>query len=116
MKYILRSLVRMERHGTLAKSLAICLVFSIVLQAGSAAQSPAGHLNWPGPGQLYVGTCYQPIERTPDEIDRDIALMKQARPLTRKLKNANFMRTRSLISMALSRNISQRLGRGHWIG
>jgi beta-galactosidase len=34
--------------------------------------------NWPGPGQLFVGTCYQPIDRTPEQIDRDIAIMKHA--------------------------------------
>lgn len=37
--------------------------------------APAG---WPGPGQLFVGTCYQPVDRTPDQIQRDIALMKEA--------------------------------------
>lgn len=34
--------------------------------------------DWPGPGQLYVGACYQPIDRSPAEIDNDIALMKRA--------------------------------------
>jgi beta-galactosidase len=43
-----------------------------------AAQGTAAHPNWPGPGQLFVGTCYQPIERSPQEIDSDIALMKKA--------------------------------------
>ena len=33
---------------------------------------------WPAPGQLYVGACYQPIDRSPAEIDSDIALMKGA--------------------------------------
>jgi len=32
----------------------------------------------PCPGQLFVGTCYQPIDRTPEQIDRDIAIMKGA--------------------------------------
>ncbi len=36
------------------------------------------HPNWAGPGQLYVGACYQPIDRTPAEIDQDIAWMKGA--------------------------------------
>jgi beta-galactosidase len=36
------------------------------------------HANWPGPGQLYVGACYQPIDRSPAEIDQDIAWMKGA--------------------------------------
>jgi beta-galactosidase len=50
----------------------------------AAALSPAlaqvanPHPGWPGPGQLYVGTCYQPVDRSPEQIKRDIALMKQA--------------------------------------
>jgi beta-galactosidase len=42
------------------------------------AQDAPAHPNWPGPGQLFVGTCYQPIDRTPDQIDRDIAIMRNA--------------------------------------
>jgi beta-galactosidase len=38
----------------------------------------ANHPKWPGPGELFVGTCYQPIDRSPEQIDRDIAIMKQA--------------------------------------
>lgn len=36
------------------------------------------HRSWPGPGQLFVGACYQPIDRSPEQIDSDIAIMKQA--------------------------------------
>ncbi len=43
-----------------------------------AAQDTSVHANWPGPGQLFVGTCYQPIDRTPEQIDHDIAIMKEA--------------------------------------
>ena len=32
----------------------------------------------PGPGELFVGTCYQPIDRTEDQIKADIAIMKSA--------------------------------------
>jgi beta-galactosidase len=42
------------------------------------AQGTGAHPNWPGPGQLFVGTCYQPIDRSPQEIDSDISLMKKA--------------------------------------
>lgn len=42
------------------------------------AQEAPVHPRWPGPGQLFVGTCYQPIDRSPEEIDRDIAIMKHA--------------------------------------
>ena len=36
------------------------------------------HRNWPGPGQLFVGACYQPIDRSQEQIDGDIAIMKRA--------------------------------------
>jgi beta-galactosidase len=42
------------------------------------AQSAAEHPEWPGKGQLFVGTCYQPVDRSPEQIRQDIALMKQA--------------------------------------
>lgn len=42
------------------------------------AQASQAHPGWPGPGQLFVGTCYQPIDRSPQEIDHDIAIMKHA--------------------------------------
>ena len=41
-------------------------------------QSATEHPDWPGKGQLFVGTCYQPVDRTPEKIRQDIALMKQA--------------------------------------
>ena len=43
-----------------------------------AAQAASEHPTWPGPGQLFVGACYQPIDRSPDQIDQDIAIMKRA--------------------------------------
>jgi beta-galactosidase len=49
-----------------------------IVSAVSAAQDASTHANWPGPGQLFVGTCYQPIDRSPEQIDRDIAIMKHA--------------------------------------
>jgi len=42
------------------------------------AQNHLMHSNGPGAGQLFVGTCYQPIDRTPEQIDQDIAIMKHA--------------------------------------
>ena len=44
------------------------------------SQQTAAHPKWPGPGQLFAGTCYQPIDRSPEEIDRDIAIMGQRDP------------------------------------
>jgi len=48
------------------------------LSVASVAQKISVHPNWPGPGQLFVGTCYQPIDRSTAQIDRDIAIMKGA--------------------------------------
>lgn len=60
------------QHGALA------LVFGLTLCTFSAAQGSTAHPNWPGPGQLFVGSCYQPIDRTPAQIENDIAIMKRA--------------------------------------
>ena len=49
-----------------------------VLLSAASAQEFARHPNWPGAGQLFVGTCYQPVDRTPDQIHSDIAVMKRA--------------------------------------
>jgi beta-galactosidase len=46
--------------------------------AASTAQKGPAHANWPGRGQLFVGTCYQPVDRSPEQIDSDIAIMKRA--------------------------------------
>ena len=43
-------------------------------QGGPTASSIPG----PGPGQLFVGTCYQPIDRSLEQIKADIAIMKSA--------------------------------------
>lgn len=49
------------------------------MSSGSATgQSAVGHPDWPGPGQLFVGTCYQPVDRTREQIHNDVALMKKA--------------------------------------
>ena len=60
------------------EQIVISLAFGLALSTLCAAQQSAVHGNWPGPGQIFVGTCYQPIDRTPEEIDRDIAIMKHA--------------------------------------
>src|ERR1022692_1552774 len=44
----------------------------------SGAQDAPAHSKWPGPGQLFVGTCYQPVDRSAEQIDRDIAIMRGA--------------------------------------
>jgi beta-galactosidase len=55
--------------------IAILLSLSSTLLFGQSAEQ---HPDWPGKGQLFVGTCYQPVDRSPVQIREDIALMKQA--------------------------------------
>ena len=62
---------------SVSKSLS-CLLLPFLLFAVSSAQRSPVHPDWPGPGQLFVGTCYQPVDRSPEEIDGDIAIMKRA--------------------------------------
>lgn len=54
------------------------LILAGLLSSISVAQNASSYANWCEPGRLFVGTCYQPIDRTPEEIDRDIAIMKHA--------------------------------------
>ncbi|CAM3717238.1 beta-galactosidase [Roseateles saccharophilus] len=42
------------------------------------AQTTEGHPDWPGAGQLFAGTCYQPVDRSLEQVRRDVALMKQS--------------------------------------
>ena len=55
-------------------------VVSTLILASSilVCRAQEANANWPGPHQLFVGTCYQPIDRSPEEIERDIAIMKHA--------------------------------------
>lgn len=78
----MRKAIQMLRHrqckGASVKQLALALAAGFALSACCAAQDLGTHAGWPGPGQLYVGTCYQPIDRSPEQIDQDIAIMKHA--------------------------------------
>jgi beta-galactosidase len=49
-----------------------------VMAPQAQAQSAAGHPEWPGKGDIFVGTCYQPVDRSPEQIRQDIAVMKAA--------------------------------------
>src|ERR1039458_9479403 len=73
---------RMSRYrqcfNALAKPLAFFLIAGLTLSGLSVAQDASVHANWQGPGQLFMGTCYQPIDRSSEQIDRDIAIMKGA--------------------------------------
>jgi len=59
-------------------TLVLSLLFLSAFATPAATEDPTLHPNWPGPGQLFVGTCYQPIDRSPGQIDDDIAIMKRA--------------------------------------
>jgi beta-galactosidase len=57
------------------------MIIGLVLLLGASmtfGQSVAQHPDWPGKGRLFVGTCYQPVDRSPEQIRQDIALMKRA--------------------------------------
>jgi beta-galactosidase len=60
------------------EKLLLSLLFLTTLTAPAAGQNFPPHPSWPGPGQLFVGPCYQPIDRAPEQIDGDIAIMKGA--------------------------------------
>jgi beta-galactosidase len=60
------------------KPLVNCLIVLVACAAAAYAQDASTHPAWPGRGQLFVGTCYQPVDRSPAQIDSDIAIMKGA--------------------------------------
>jgi beta-galactosidase len=63
----------------LAKLIAACVVAGAFFCSGPVqAQSAEGRSDWPGAGQLFVGTNYQSVDRSDEQIRRDIARMKQA--------------------------------------
>ena len=70
---------RTPRLARIAFALALCAGLAPNAPVSQAdAQSATGHPDWPGKGQLFVGTCYQPIDRSPAQIRHDIAIMKKA--------------------------------------
>ena len=67
-------------RSKLAQLTLACVVAATFFCPGLArAQSAEGRSDWPGAGQLYVGTNYQPFDRADrDQIQRDIDRMRQA--------------------------------------
>jgi beta-galactosidase len=63
---------------SLKQQLALSLVLVVASSFASNAEEVGSRASWPGPGQLFVGTCYQPIDRSPEQIDRDIEIMRRA--------------------------------------
>jgi len=59
--------------GRILIVIALSICSSLVL-----GQSATEHPDWPGKAQLFVGTCYQPVDRSPEQIPQDISLMKDA--------------------------------------
>lgn len=53
-------------------------VLTLPLALTSSAQAPPPHLPAAESAQLFVGTCYQPIDRSPAQVDQDIAIMHRA--------------------------------------
>jgi beta-galactosidase len=64
----------MRRAIRLAVVSALVSATSVV--AGARQSVP--HPSWPGKGRLFVGTCYQPVDRSSEQIRSDIALMRAA--------------------------------------
>ncbi len=59
-------------------ALLLTIIFLGLSRTALAGENASAHQIWPGPAQLFVGTCYQPIDRSPEQIDHDIAIMKRA--------------------------------------
>ncbi|WP_219993626.1 beta-galactosidase [Asticcacaulis tiandongensis] len=59
---------------------ALMFATATLLSAASPVmtQQAQSRADWAGQGQLFVGTCYQPVDRSPEQIKLDIAYMKQA--------------------------------------
>jgi beta-galactosidase len=58
----------------LRRILTIALFLSSTVPFGQSAEE---HPDCPGKGQLFVGTCYQPVDRLPEQIRHNIALMSR---------------------------------------
>jgi len=71
--------MRNTRKQPLAQAWIAAFAIAIVLCCGAAAaQSGKDDFTTLAPNKLFVGACYQPVDRSPAEIDRDIAIMRKA--------------------------------------
>ncbi len=62
----------------MARLIATSVLLGMIGAVAGAAQPVAPYPGWPGKGKLFVGTCYQPVDRSPEEVRKDIALMRAA--------------------------------------
>lgn len=69
---------RITRVSLALRGLLSAGFLALAVPQSATAQSAAGHPEWPGKGELFVGTCYQPVDRSPEQIRQDIAIMKRA--------------------------------------
>ncbi|MYM71039.1 beta-galactosidase [Duganella sp. FT134W] len=58
--------------------LAACCGLLALSTPGISLAETSPRSGWPGAGQLFVGTCYQPVDRSRAQIQNDIALMRQS--------------------------------------
>lgn len=68
------------KFKTLKTTTAVVLLSTTLLSTAvpSIAQQAQSRADWAGQGQLFVGTCYQPVDRSSEQIKRDVAYMKKA--------------------------------------
>jgi beta-galactosidase len=66
------------RGSVMAAATALLLGTLLPVAPQVAAQQASSRAGWAGQGQLFVGACYQPVDRSPAQITRDIAYMKEA--------------------------------------
>lgn len=64
------------RRKDFSKAILACVLAAALAPAAAPARAADSHSAWPGAGQLYVGTCYQPVDRSRAQVTRDIALMR----------------------------------------
>jgi beta-galactosidase len=67
-----------RRISRAIRSTTLTTLLGLLASGASAGPRAAPHPDWPGKGRLYVGTCYQPVDRSTEQIRSDIALMRDA--------------------------------------
>jgi beta-galactosidase len=65
------------KTSKIAKAVLLSLT-TLSAAAPALAQQSQDHADWVAPGQLFVGACYQPVDRSPEQVKLDIAYMKKA--------------------------------------